>query len=116
MDLLITAIGWLGAGLLLLAYGLVSAGRLRTEAASFQTLNLAGAAALVVNSAYHGALPSAALNLAWISIGLVAMTRRTPTDPSADSGGAGSGSAGRAEVAGGVGQRADQQAGSGLRP
>ena len=135
MDLLITAIGWLGAGLLLLAYGLVSAGRLRTETASFQVLNLVGAAALVVNSAYHGALPSAVLNLAWIGIGLVAMTRRTRTDPSADSGTAGSGSAGsgsagsgvagsgsagsgvagRAEVAGGVGQRADQQAGSGLR-
>lgn len=109
MDLLIAAVGWLGAGLLLLAYGLVSAGRLRTEKASFQVLNLVGAVALVANSGYHGAWPSVVLNLAWIGIGLAAMTRRTLQKPSASS-------AEEVQAAGGVGQRADQHTRSGLRP
>jgi hypothetical protein len=75
MDVTITVVGWLGAALLLLAYGLTSAGRLPPEGWRFQTLNLAGAAALTVNSAYHSAWPSAALNVVWIVIGAVALGR-----------------------------------------
>jgi hypothetical protein len=47
--MLIAVVGWLGAGFLLLAYGLTSVGRLPPEGGRFQTLNLTGALALTVN-------------------------------------------------------------------
>ncbi len=75
MSLLIEILGWLGAAALLLAYGLASTGRLAAEGARFQSLNLGGAVTLTVNSAYNGALPSAALNVVWIVIGLAALLR-----------------------------------------
>jgi hypothetical protein len=72
---LIDALGWVGAACLLLAYGLTSVGRLPPEGWRFQLLNLFGALALALNSAYHHAWPSAALNLVWIGIGLAALLR-----------------------------------------
>lgn len=74
-GLAVTVLGWLGAASLLLAYGLTSTGRLPPEGARFQSLNLAGAVALTVNSGYHSAWPSAALNIVWIVIGLAALVR-----------------------------------------
>lgn len=81
--MIITVLGWLGAAALLLAYGLVSAGRLAAGGAVFQLLNLAGGIALAINSAYHGAWPSAALNIVWIGIGVASLAarRRRPADP-----------------------------------
>jgi hypothetical protein len=38
-------------------------------------MNLFGGGFLMVNSAYYGAWPSAALNLVWVVIGLVGLTR-----------------------------------------
>ena len=75
VTILVDVLGWAGAASLLLAYGLTSAGRLPSEEARFQLLNLFGALALTANSAYHGAWPSAALNIVWIGIGLAALVR-----------------------------------------
>ena len=72
--------GWLGAALLLAAYALVSSGRLGVGGRPYQSLNLAGALLLALNSAYHGALPSVAVNGIWIAIGLAGLAaagRRT---------------------------------------
>ena len=74
MNLLVEVIGWAGAGSLLLAYGLLSAGRI-TAGITYQLLNLAGAVGLAVNAVAHGAWPSACLNLIWLLIGLVALQR-----------------------------------------
>jgi hypothetical protein len=75
VDIVIAIVGWVGAALLLLAYGSTSTGRLAPEGARFQVLNLVGALALTANSAYHGAWPSAALNIVWIGIGVAALVR-----------------------------------------
>jgi hypothetical protein len=75
-EAVLAAVGWAGAGLLLAAYALASAGRVRSEGRAFQLLNLFGSGALTVNSGYHQAWPSALLNAAWIVIGLAALTRR----------------------------------------
>ena len=80
---MITVVGWVGAGLLLIAYGLTSAGRLPPEGWRFQILNLAGALALTLNSGYHSAWPSAALNIVWIVIGLFALIRGGRRKPAA---------------------------------
>ena len=38
-------------------------------------MNLVGAAGFIVNGWHHGALPSTALNVVWMAIGLVALVR-----------------------------------------
>ena len=74
-DLVVAAVGWGGAALLLGAYALVSAGRLSGGGATFQVMNLVGAAGLATNSAVNDAWPSVALNLVWIGIGAVTLLR-----------------------------------------
>jgi hypothetical protein len=78
MKLAIEVIGWLGALLILGAYALLSAGRLKAESLSYHLMNILGAAGFVVNSGWNGALPSAALNVVWIGIGLYAVRQRRP--------------------------------------
>ena len=65
--------GWTGAGLILLAYLLLSMGRLTGRSALYQMMNVVGAAGFTVNGWWHGALPSAALNVIWMMIGAVAL-------------------------------------------
>jgi hypothetical protein len=75
MEHLLTIAGWAGAAMLLLAYAFVSARKIDPTGTAFQVLNLAGSIGLTANSSYHRAWPSAALNIAWILIGLVALHR-----------------------------------------
>lgn len=73
LELLIEIAGWIGAGLILLAYALVSSGRIQARSVSFQLMNLLGAAGFVLNSGFHGAWPSAILNVIWIGIAAVSL-------------------------------------------
>ena len=67
--------GWLGTAALLLAYALVSTPRLPGDSPRYQALNLVGGALVLVNSFYHGAMPSVAVNAFRIAIALFALTR-----------------------------------------
>ena len=69
------AAGWVGAALILLAYLLLSMGRLTGQSPLYQWMNVVGAAGFVVNGWWHGALPSAALNVLWVFIGGFALWR-----------------------------------------
>ena len=71
----IDILGWIGAALLLLAYALVSNRKLTGDSMRFQLLNLSGGLMLAINSGYHGALPSVAVNAVWIVIGLATLLR-----------------------------------------
>jgi hypothetical protein len=75
LDLSIEIIGWTGAALILFAYLLLSAGRLRAKSVVYQGANLAGAIAFAINSGWHRAVPSAALNVVWAGIALFALVR-----------------------------------------
>lgn len=75
MTPLLDAAGWVGALALLSAYALVSSGRVQGGGIGFQRVNLVGAGGLAVNSTYHGAWPSVALNAVWLGIGVVALLR-----------------------------------------
>ena len=75
LELAVEAAGWTGAALILGAYALLSAGRLTGRSLAYQLMNVVGAAGFVVNGWWHGALPSAALNVLWLMIGAVASWR-----------------------------------------
>lgn len=73
MNIFIEIIGWAGAILLLLAYFLLTLGKLHSKSWGYQIMNTVGAAAVVANSFYNGALPSAGLNTVWTIIGIVGL-------------------------------------------
>ena len=59
-ELAVEVVGWAGASLILLAY---------------QAMNVVGAAGFIVNGWWHGAIPSAVLNVIWMLIGGIALWR-----------------------------------------
>lgn len=66
--------GWAGAAAILSAYLAVSMGWVKAGR-RFQTANLFGACAFIVNGAFHEAWPSVVTNIAWFLISAVALLR-----------------------------------------
>lgn len=75
MAIFVEIVGWAGAVLVLGAYILVSAGRLSGRSPAFQWMNAVGAAFFVLNTWWHGAIPSMVLNIIWSAIGFGALWR-----------------------------------------
>ncbi|HUD94215.1 CBU_0592 family membrane protein [Sphingobium sp.] len=75
MALFVEIIGWAGALLVLGAYIGVSTGRLSGGSAAFQWLNVIGSAFFILNTWWHGALPSMVLNIIWCAVGFTALWR-----------------------------------------
>ena len=48
-------------------------GKVTGQSALYQWMNVAGAAGFIVNGWWHGAIPSAALNVVWMLIGGVTL-------------------------------------------
>ena len=75
LELAVEIVGWAGALLILLAYLLLSMGRVTGQSLLYQGMNIVGAAGFVINGWWHRALPSAALNVLWLLIGAFASWR-----------------------------------------
>lgn len=80
VHVVIELAGWAGALTLLAAYGALTAGRL-AAGATYQWMNLAGAAGLMVNAAYHGSWPPVAVNLVWGVIAIASLLGRAVRRP-----------------------------------
>ena len=80
MELLWEVAGWAGAVAILGAYLGVSMGWL-IAGRRFQTANLLGACAFIINGAFHGAWPSVVTNVAWFLISAVALIRMRSASP-----------------------------------
>lgn len=80
MELLWEVAGWAGAVAILGAYLGVSMGWLKVGR-RFQTANLLGACAFIINGAFHGAWPSVVTNVAWFLISAVALIRMRSASP-----------------------------------
>jgi hypothetical protein len=74
-EILINIFGWVGAILLVLAYGLVSIKRVGGDSIFYQILNVIASVLLITNSYYYKAFPSVAVNCIWISIALITIFR-----------------------------------------
>jgi quinol-cytochrome oxidoreductase complex cytochrome b subunit len=75
VEIAVEVAGWVGAALILLASLLLSAEKLTGQSLVYQGMNVVGAAGFVVNGWWHGAIPSAALNVLWLLIGGIASWR-----------------------------------------
>jgi len=74
MELVWEISGWAGAAMILTAFLSVSMGWVKAGRA-FQGANLLGAAAFILNGAFHEAWPSVATNAAWLLISAVSLLR-----------------------------------------
>ena len=75
MVLLIEVAGWAAAVIILASYILVSSNRLSGQSRPYQWMNVVGSALFVINTGWHGALPSAVLNTIWCAVGLLTLWR-----------------------------------------
>ena len=75
LEIAVEVAGWSGASLILGAYLLLSMGKVTGQSLLYQGMNVAGAAGFIVNGWWHGAVPSAVLNVIWMMIGGVALWR-----------------------------------------
>ena len=72
-TLIAETVGWIGAGLILAGYALLTASKLKPDSVAYQAMNVVGALGFIVNGWWHNALPSTVLNIIWAGIGLVAL-------------------------------------------
>jgi hypothetical protein len=72
-EFVIDLAGWIGAAAIVLAYALISAGRVTAKQPAYQALNLFGSLAVVVNSTWYRAYPSTFINVVWIGIAVAAL-------------------------------------------
>ena len=72
-DLFVEIVGWVAAVCILAAYALLTAGKLGPKSVAYQAMNVFGALGFILNSGWNGAIPSAALNVIWAGIGIVAI-------------------------------------------
>lgn len=74
-DTLVGIIGWIGSGLLILAYGLLSLKRIASSSWLFHTMNLLGGLFLMVNTMYHGSYAASFVNIFWSIIAIGALIK-----------------------------------------
>jgi len=70
-DILFEVIGWVGSGLLIMAYLLVSSKKLAPQSSAYQLINLFGAILLLIYAIHTSAYPFVLVNSIWLVIGLI---------------------------------------------
>ncbi len=82
MNFFVDLVGWIGALLVLVAYGLISTRRTTGHSLNYQGMNFLGGIFLLINTMYYGALPSSFLNLIWAGIAVYALVgkRKQPLE------------------------------------
>jgi uncharacterized membrane protein len=73
--MLIEILGWIGSLFVLVAYAMNMNKKLRADSLTYYALNIAGSALLIINTAYHHAYPSMAVNIIWVFIPVVTIIR-----------------------------------------
>ena len=66
-------VGWLGTLSYIIAYLLLSIGKLKAEQKTYHLLNIAGAVGLVVNAIHLKDYPNIIVNIVWFAIGFTAL-------------------------------------------
>ena len=75
LEFWIDFFGWIGSAEVVIAYAMNSYQRMRSDSAVYQWLNLSGSIFLLINTAWYGALPSAAVNIVWMYIAISSLIK-----------------------------------------
>jgi hypothetical protein len=81
MVLLIDVLGWIASVLIVGAYFLNIRGRWSAQSKWYIICNLVGGAFFIINTAYHGAYPSALVNVVWVIIAVFSLLKLLRTRP-----------------------------------
>jgi hypothetical protein len=84
MNLLVEILGWVGSVEILLAYGLNSYQKIRSDSWGFYLLNLTGGLLLIVYTIYKEAWANMFVNLVWVVIALAAIIKLSQTKSAAN--------------------------------
>ena len=66
-------IGWLGTLAYIIAYLLLSIGKLKAEQKTYHLLNILGALGLIVNAIHLNDYPNIIVNAVWFAIGFIGL-------------------------------------------
>lgn len=69
-------LGWLGSFCVVLAYGLNSYQKIKSDSWPFYALNITGGILLIIFSFYKDAYPNVFINVVWVVIALPALFKR----------------------------------------
>ena len=72
-TILVDFAGWAGAILILIAYILISTGKVKKDNKYYHLLNLVGSILFVYNTVYKEAYPSAFVNIVWFFIAVMGL-------------------------------------------
>lgn len=75
-KIVIDILGWIGAILYLVAYGLVSAKKVDADSWQYQGTNIVAAILFIISTIYWRAYPSTGLNIAWMGIAIITLGRK----------------------------------------
>lgn len=75
MDLFIDILGWAGSLCVLVAYGLNSYQKLKSDSIFFYTLNIVGGIFLIIYSVHKEAYANTFINVVWVIIAAPAIIR-----------------------------------------
>ncbi|MCU0398923.1 MAG: hypothetical protein MUC73_12575 [Cyclobacteriaceae bacterium] len=73
MKLLIDIIGWVGSFMVIIAYGLNSYQKIKSDSIIFYVLNLVGGIFLIIYSVYYTAYANTFINVVWVIIAIPAI-------------------------------------------
>lgn len=75
METIAVAIGLLGAAIVLVAYFMLSAGKMRSDSYAYPIMNMLGSIGVIVSLMWQWNLASFTINSVWVLISLVGIWR-----------------------------------------
>jgi hypothetical protein len=76
MNILIEILGWIGSVLIVGSYALNITGRLAATSKLYVLSNIMGGLFFVVNTYFHQAYPSMFVNIIWVIIAIVMLSKK----------------------------------------
>lgn len=77
MDLLIDILGWIGSATYLLAFGLNSAKKVKSDSFAYQGMNIFAGVVMTYYTFVHEAYSATALNSIWAIIGVATLVNKS---------------------------------------
>lgn len=75
LELLINILGWIGSIEVVVAYGLNSYQKIKSDSLPFYILNITGGILLIIYSVYKAAYANTFINVVWVIIAIPALIR-----------------------------------------
>ncbi len=72
----IDILGWVGSACVVYAFTMNIYGKLTTTSPVYFALNIAGSILLIINTYYHDAFPSMAINIIWVLVAFGALMKK----------------------------------------